>query len=547
MTGDRTPFRGLRLDAVDATRRRFLTVTGAAMGLAVVGSLPGLASADGSAVELTQLPEDPFALGVASGDPLSDSVVLWTRLAPRPLEPFGGLGPRPVMVLWEIAEDPAFRRVVRKGTARARREESYSVHIDVQGLRPWREYWYRFRVGRHVSPTGRTRTAPAAGDSPAALRFAFASCQAYWEGFYTAYRDLAAQDHDVVFHLGDYLYEYSVGVGAGVRQQQLPADTLRETVTLDDYRSRYALYKLDADLQAAHAAAPWIVTMDDHEVENNWADEIPEGNTPTPSRNEFLVRRANAFRAWWEHMPVRLSQQPIGPDVQLYRRFQYGDLVRFNLLDTRQYRDDQAAGDGSDPPNPGSLDPNRTITGAQQERWLLDGFAERSARWEVLAHQTAIAQLDTRAGAEVIVPMDTWDGYVASRQRVLGGAVERGVRNLVSIAGDLHRSVVSELKADYADPAAPVVGTEFVGTSISSGRDGMDNDEGGLTILAENPHVKFSNFQRGYVTVDVTPDQWVADYRVVDRVTVPDGTVSTRTRLAVEDGDPGIHVLGGQA
>lgn len=546
MTPDRNPFSGLRLDAVDATRRRFLTVTGAAMGLAVVGSLPGLASADGAAVELTQLPEYPFALGVASGDPLSDSVVLWTRLAPRPWEAFGGLGPRPVLVQWQLAEDPGFRRVVKSGTARARREESYSVHVDVKGLRPWREYWYRFRVGRHLSPVGRTRTAPAPGSSPQALKFAFASCQAYWEGYYTAYRDLAAREHDVVFHLGDYLYEYGVGVGAGVRQQQLPSHTLRETVTLDEYRGRYALYKLDADLQAAHASAPWIVTMDDHEVENNWADEIPEGNTPTPTRNEFVVRRANAFRAWWEHMPVRLSQQPIGPDLQLYRRFQYGDLVRFNLLDTRQYRDDQAAGDGSDPPNPGSLDPNRTITGAEQERWLLDGFAERSARWEVLAHQTAIAQLDTRAGAEVIVPMDTWDGYVASRQRVLGGAAERGVRNLVSIAGDLHRSVVSELKADYADPAAPVVGTEFVGTSISSGRDGMDNDEGGLTILAENPHVKFSNFQRGYVTVDVTPDQWVADYRVVDLVTVPDGTVSTRTRLAVADGEPTIHVVGGQ-
>lgn len=282
MTADRDPFQTLRLDAVDATRRRFLTVTGAAMGLAAVGALPGLAAADGPAVELNRLPDDPFTLGVASGDPLPDAVVIWTRLAPRPLEPFGGLGPRPVLVQWQVAEDEGFRRVVRSGTARARREQSYSVHVDVTGLRPWRHYWYRFRVGRDVSPVGRTRTAPAAGQPVPGLSFAFASCQAYWEGFYTAYRDLAALDHDVVFHLGDYLYEYGVGVGAGVRQQQLPADFLRETITLDEYRARYALYKSDPDLQAAHAAAPWIVTMDDHEVENNWAGDVPEGNTPTP-------------------------------------------------------------------------------------------------------------------------------------------------------------------------------------------------------------------------------------------------------------------------
>ncbi|MBC6467587.1 alkaline phosphatase D family protein [Actinomadura alba] len=514
------------------------------MGLAVAGSLPGIARADSSAVEVTDLRSDPFTLGIASGDPLSDSVVIWTRLAPEPLAPFGGLGPRPVTVLWQVAEDEQFGNVVRSGTARARREQSYSVHIDVQGLRPWRHYYYRFRVGRHLSPVGRTRTAPQYGRPVPGLSFAFASCQAYWEGFFTAYRDMAAQEHDVVFHMGDYIYEYGVGVDSGVRRQPVPVDFTRETMTLDEYRGRYALYKTDPDLQAAHAAAPWIVTLDDHEVDNNWAGPISENNTP---QDEFLVRRANAFRAWWEHMPVRMAQSPTGPDMQLYRRFQYGDLVRFNMLDTRQYRDNQAAGDGSKPPNPESLDPDRTITGDAQEKWLLDGMAERSARWEVLAHQTAIAQLDVKAGPEILVPMDTWDGYAASRQRVLDGAQERGVRNLVSIVGDLHRSIVSELKADYANDTAPVVGTEFVGTSISSGLDGMDNDQGGLTILAENPHVKFTNFQRGYVRVDVTPEQWVADYRVADRVIVPDGTISTRARLVVKDGDPSIHVVGGQS
>ncbi|PSL04792.1 alkaline phosphatase D [Haloactinopolyspora alba] len=536
MTDERSATDPTDLARTAASRRRFLAVTGAAAGLALTGDLPGNSAAWGARQDA--LKHDPFTLGVASGDPLSDAVVIWTRLAPEPLEPFGGLGPRPVMVQWQVAEDERFSRIVRRGTMRARREASYSVHVDVTGLRPWRHYYYRFRVGRHVSPVGRTRTAPAAGAAVAGLSFAFASCQAWWEGFYTAYRDLARHDHDVVFHLGDYIYEMGVGADSGVRQQPVPAEFTRETVTLDDYRGRYALYRTDPDLQDAHASAPWIVTMDDHEVENNWAGPISENNAP---EDEFLIRRANAFRAYWEHMPLRMTQSPTGPDLQLYRRFQYGDLVRFNVLDTRQYRDDQAAGDGQDPPNPGSLDPGRTITGDEQERWLLDGMAERSARWEVLAHQTAIAQLDTREGPDVVVPMDTWDGYVASRRRIVGGARDAGVRNLVSVAGDLHRSVASELKADYADEAAAPVGTEFVGTSISSGRDGTDHDQGGLTILAENPHVKFHNFQRGYVRCEVTPQQWVADYRVADKVTEPDGTVTTRSRLAVEDGDPTIN------
>ncbi|MEW2504197.1 alkaline phosphatase D family protein [Amycolatopsis sp. NPDC047767] len=521
------------------TRRKFLTVTGAAAALALAGTLPGITASGATTVDTDRVPGYPFTLGIASGDPLPDAVVIWTRLAPKPLDPFGGMNDRPVSVRWEVAEDERFRRVVRSGNALARREESHSVHVDVRGLRPWRHYFYRFHVGGHTSPVGRTRTSPTAHQSVPAVALAYASCQAWYEGFYTAYRDMAAKDHDVVFHLGDYIYEYGVGADGGLRKQDMAVDFQRETTTLDDYRGRYALYKTDADLQAAHAAAPWIVTIDDHEVENNWAGDISENNDPVA---QFLVRRANAFRAWWEHQPVRVSQLPTGPDIQMYRRFQYGDLIRFNVLDTRQYRDDQAAGDGTKAPNPDSLDPNRTITGAAQEKWLLDGMAQHSARWEVLAHQTAIAQLDTAAGAPVLVPMDTWDGYVASRKRILGGAQDRKVRNLVSIAGDLHRSVASELRPDYADPASPVVATEFVGTSITSGQDGMDLDAGGQTILDENPHVKFGNFQRGYVRCEVTPREWTADYRVVDKVSIRDGKVTTRAKLTVEDRVPAIHV-----
>jgi alkaline phosphatase D len=282
-----------------------------------------------------------------------------------------------------------------------------------------------------------------------------------------------------------------------------------------------------------------VVTTDDHEVVDNWADEAHPSAPPA----QFLVRRANAFRAYWEHMPLRLAQLPKGPDMQLYRRIRYGRLAEFSVLDTRQYRSDQAYGDGSKPPGPESLDPARTLTGDAQERWLLDGWTASRARWNVLAQQNALAQLDVKDGPEILVPMDTWDGYAASRDRVLGGAYRRKVRNLVSIGGDLHRSVASDLKLDFADPHSPTVGSEFVGTSITSGLDGMDLDPGGLTLLRENPHIKYGNFQRGYVSCTITPRQWISDFRVVDRVTVPNGTVSTRAKLLVEDGRPGIQTV----
>ncbi|TDO54575.1 alkaline phosphatase D [Kribbella sp. VKM Ac-2527] len=523
---------------VGSTRRNFVTVTGAAAALALAGNLPDLDFAKAGATGGVDR-RDPFTLGVASGDPLPDAVVIWTRLAPEPLAPFGGMDRRPVEVQWQLAEDEQFHRVVRHGTTQARPESSHSVHVDVQGLRPWRHYWYRFRVGNQVSPVGRTRTAPAYDQSVPVMSMAFASCQAWWEGWYTAYADMARREHDVVFFLGDYIYEF--GIDRGVRPHSNEDYVTRQTVTLDEYRNRYASYKMDPDLQAAHASAPWVVTVDDHEVVDNWADEAHPSAPPA----QFLVRRANAFRAYWEHMPLRLAQLPNGPDMQLYRRIRYGRLAEFSVLDTRQYRSDQAYGDGSKFPGPDVLDPTRTLTGDEQERWLLDGWTASQARWNVLAQQNALARLDVKDGPELLVPMDTWDGYAASRDRVLGGAHQRKIRNLVSIGGDLHRSVASDLKLDFANPDSPTVGSEFVGTSISSGLDGMDLDPGGLTLLRENPHIKYGNFQRGYVSCTITPRQWISDYRVVDRVTVPNGTVSTRAKLLVEDGRPGIRVVAG--
>ncbi|MVA74602.1 twin-arginine translocation signal domain-containing protein [Auraticoccus sp. F435] len=526
------PQRGLV--AAQATRRRFLTATGAAAALALTGELAGVRPAEALAPGSLGSAE-LFTLGVASGDPLPDAVVIWTRLAPEPTSPTGGMPARPVPVQWEVAEDERFRRVVRRGSARAVPESAHTVHVDVQGLRPRRHYWYRFRVGSQLSPVGRTRTAPAPGEAVAELSLAVASCQAIWEGWFTAYADMARRDHDAVLFLGDYIYEF--GIDRGVRPDSAAVENTRQTVTLDEYRHRYAQYKLDPDLQAAHAAAPWIVTLDDHEVVDNWADEAH----PSAPAAQFLVRRANGFRAYWEHMPLRLAQAPQGPDMQLYRRLRFGSLAEVNVLDTRQYRSDQAMGDGSKPPNPESQDPRRTLTGDRQEQWLLDGMAGSGTTWNVIGQQNALARLDTVAGPDVAVPMDTWDGYEGSRRRVLGGIAERGVDNVVSLGGDLHRSVASDLRLDFSDPSSPVMASEFVGTSIASGLDGQDLDPGGAVLLAENPHIRYCNFQRGYTSCTITPRTWKADYRVVDRVTVPDGEVSTRTTLVVEAGRPGIQ------
>jgi alkaline phosphatase D len=353
---------------------------------------------------------------------------------------------------------------------------------------------------------------------------------------------MAAEDLDFVVHLGDYQYEYDVGENAGVRNMQLDPSFRRETVTLPEYRNRYALTKLDPDLQAAHAAFSWIQTWDDHELENNWAGELAEPDhdgLPDGDPASFQVRKAAAFQAHYEHMPLRLPQRPSGASAALYRRLGFGGLLDMHVLDTRSFRSDQVPGARTAMRH----DPSRTLLGDAQERWLLDGWTASRARWNVLAQQNALAQLDVKDGPEILVPMDTWDGYAASRDRVLGGAYRRKVRNLVSIGGDLHRSVASDLKLDFADPDSPTVGSEFVGTSITSGLDGMDNDAGGLTLLRENPHIKYGNFQRGYVSCTITPRQWISDFRVVDRVTVPNGTVSTRAKLLVEDGRPGIQTL----
>ncbi|MBM7786892.1 alkaline phosphatase D family protein [Tenggerimyces flavus] len=529
----------LRTSELD--RRKFLALTSAGAVAAVFGFGPYTSR---EAADLT-FASDPFTLGVASGDPLPDGVVLWTRLAPDPLAE-GGAGGMPyekVAVRWEISEYENFRKLTKTGTAFAHPELAHSVHVEATGLRPDRWYFYRFRVGREVSPVGRTKTAPAPGANNSRLNFAFASCQAYPDGFWTAYEHMASEDLDLVVHLGDYIYEYGIPTHGGRRNQpgSVPIYFAGETITLDRYRLQHALYKSDPNLQAVHRNFPWIVTWDDHEVENNYAAGIPEASSQTPNPADFLVRRANAYRAYYEHMPLRRTSMPQGPDMQLYRRLRYGNLAEFNVLDTRQFRSDQAAGDGTDPPNPESLDPARTITGAEQERWLLDGLAASQATWNVLANQVIMAQRDVADGYAKAYSMDQWDGYVGSRDRVLGFITQQQIRNPVVITGDVHSNWAANLKANFDDPASRTIGVELIGTSISSGGDGSDTSAGGELALRQNPHYKFFNGQRGYVKCAVTPELWKADYRVVPFVYEQGAPISTRRSFVTEAGNPGLE------
>ncbi|SDU54553.1 alkaline phosphatase D family protein [Gordonia westfalica] len=507
------------------SRRRFLSWAGLVTGLAFT---PGLLGGAPPAATSPANSAGVFSLGVASGDPLPDGVVLWTRLARNPFAPGGGMGSRPVRVEWEIATDESMTRVVRRGTAHATPEWAHSVHVDVRGLAPAADHFYRFRALGEISPIGRTRTAPAPNARPGALSIAVASCQNWADGYYHAFGDMAAHAPDLVLHLGDYIYEKPIPLDAR-RGAIRPASATHEAVGLDDYRERYALYKSDPDLQQAHAMSPFSISFDDHEIDNNWAAKVPEDETPL---SRFAVRRACALRAWWENTPVRITARPDGTVIRAHRRLAFGDLAEINLLDTRSHRDDQVNGDNDSPQNARTADPSRTILGAAQERWLLDGLASSRARWDVLAQQVPMA--DLARGRSRAVSMDGWSGYESSRRRVLDGAAHRRVRNLVSLAGDIHRSVVADLRTDYADDS-PTRGVELATTSITSGGDGEDSDDGDRELKAASPHVRFGNSQRGYLLNRVYRDRWEAEFRVAPSVRSPRGSLRRRATVTIPD------------
>ncbi|MEX1007452.1 MAG: alkaline phosphatase D family protein [Acidimicrobiia bacterium] len=468
----------------------------------------------------------PFSLGVASGDPLPDGVVLWTRLAPDPLAG-GGMPARGVTVRWQVASDDRMRTIVRSGTATARPEHGHAVHVDVQRLEPGRPYWYRFVAGDDETPIARTRTAPADHVLPNRLRFAHVSCQRFDQGYYTAYADLAEHDLDLVLHVGDYIYEYS---GGPVRDPMLPTP-----VTLDDYRLRYALYKSDEHLQTAHAIAPWLVTWDDHEVENNYTSDSPVPGSLTPDTASFLPRRAAAYRAWWEHQPVRLPA-PTGPRARIYRRSSMGRLATIHVLDTRQYRTDQTCGVGDIGARcEAAFDPATTVLGPAQERWLGAGLRGNDARWNVLANQVVMQQWRFAPG-NAVWNLDQWDGYPVAPGPLLAPRRARGVADTVALTGDVHSSWVGTLAEDFDDPSSSVVGVEFVGPAVSTT---PSRALAGIepTIHENSPHLRWSETTRqGWVLHDVRPDEWRADYRLVDNVLVQGAPVTTASSWVVRHG-----------
>ncbi len=519
------------------TSRRSIIASAAAVG-GVIAVPAGAALDQRASAAAAPLRRDPFTLGVASGDPSPDGFVIWTRLAPQPLaaDGRGGMPSRRHDVRYEVAVDDRFRLVVKRGVVPADQRSAHAVHVEVSGLAPGREYFYRFRTGRWMSRTGRALTSPEPGSLPAALAMSFVSCSQFEHGFFTAYRRLAEDRPDLVLHLGDYQYEYKkddyTSPTGNVRDHRGP-----ETTTLAGYRQRHAQYKTDADLQEAHAVAPWLVVWDDHELDNNWADEIPENAASVPG---FLERRTAAFRAYYENMPLRRSSIPTGIDMPLYRRVRWGQLATFHLLDTRQFRDDQACGDGYDA-CPAASDPARTITGPDQEAWLLDGFNQSTARWDVLGQQVFFSQRDNDAGPLTVTSMDSWDGYVESRRRITQGWVDAQVRNPVVLTGDVHAHWASEVKLDFADPTSASVGTELVCSSITSGGDGADEPTGTHPWFPQNPHLKFWNNLRGYANTTITPSRLDVDFRCLPRVTAPGLPAFTRRSYSVVDGDPTLH------
>ena len=501
--------------------RRALIVATTSLALARTSAARGMEIARSATA-------NPFALGVASGDPATDGFVLWTRLVG-----FGGqsLDAPAVPVIYEIAADDRFGAIVRRGRMAASPALAHAVHVEVAGLRPGRPYWYRFHALGATSEVGRAVTAPV---HAASARLAVTSCQHFEQGWFGAYRDMVAAEPDLILQLGDYIYENSAAQLPKARTFDVP-----EPVDLDGYRRRHALYKSDPDLRAAHRAAPWVVTWDDHEVENDYADLA---NLKALDPTVFALRRAAAYQAYFEHMPVRPSlwARPGGP--RLYRELAWGDLFSLPVLDGRQYRSNQACNPPRQSGNrprahcPDLDAPDRTMLGAVQERWLSSTLAAEARPWTLLAQQTVMARLETPEG----VLSDQWDGYGPARDRLFTDLRRPSVRNPVVLSGDVHAFFVNDLKPDFLDPKSPVIGTEIVtsclaGSHAPKARFGEAQDR--------NHHVRYADLDRsGYALLDLTPGALRIDLRAVSDQADSDSTVSSLARFVVEAGRPGAQV-----
>ncbi|QZY30740.1 alkaline phosphatase D family protein [Nocardioides coralli] len=525
--------------------RRTVLATGAtAAGAAAVGLPHGATAAS------ERRRDTVFAHGVASGDPRPRSVVIWTRVTPTAqASPGSGRGPR-VQVLWEVATDRAFANVVRRGSFATGPGRDHTVKVDVTGLKPARWYHYRFTWDGVHSQVGRTRTAPGRRARPGNLRFGVVSCANLQAGWFSVYRHLADRDdlHGVL-HLGDYLYEYAPGqYGYGKDDEDVrPHDPPREMVSLSDYRRRHAQYKTDPDAQRLHAKYPWIITWDDHEVTNDqWRDGAENHDA---SEGSYRRRRARAHRAFDEWMPVRMDgTADLRDGTRLFRRLAFGRLAEISMLDLRTYRDKQVEQAAPPAPEPDGevSDPDRTITGAPQRRWLLGALSRKRAQWKVVGNPVMIAPVDfgdlpDEATGQVndvtgLLPedgapynTDQWDGYTADRDRVFGYIRDDGITDVLFVTGDIHSGWACELPLDagtyaYEDPDRQTAGVELVCSSVTSNNlKDITGDPSGATsegieesIKANNRHVRYLNFDdHGFSVLDLTAERAQMDWFIL--------------------------------
>ena len=479
---------------------------------------------------------DPFALGVASGQPRPDGVVLWTRLVFA--EADAAHQGRPQSVLCEVFADEALRQPVRDWVIETDARRGHSVHVIATGLQPGRHYWYRFSCGSAQSATGRTRTSPAEGERTERLRIAQASCQHFEQGYYVAHREMAQRDLDFVLFLGDYIYESSN-----------PKYRLRTHLggvpkTLDEYRARHAQYKGDADLRACHAAHPWVMTWDDHEVVNDYANDLDRDYSDPAV---FLRRRAAAYQAYFEHMPVRIGPDPAAPhQMRIHYRMVWGQLAELWTLDCRQYRDHQACPD----PNRGGArvvvgcdalqDPRRSMLGAAQEAWFMQGLTSSQRRWKLVAQSTQMSSsgIATPLGRSSF--NDAWDGYPLARERLLSGMAQARLQDVLVLGGDVHMNVAAQLRVRPNDDSSPIVASEIVTTSVSSR--GM-NDKLLATIRDNNPDIRHARAdERGYTLLDIRPAGTSVTFRATPHPAQNDSVLRDQARFEVLAGRAGVQL-----
>jgi len=488
----------------------------------------------------------PFTLGVASGAPATNGFVIWTRLAPNPLSSDpqcpGGIQGADIALYFEVASDPAMRTIVAAGRATAQARYGFSVHQQVEGLQPGREYWYRFSSGNATSRTGRALTLPVQGSPVKSLHLGFVSCSNYEQGYFSAYRHLAAERPEFVVYLGDYIYEYVDLASKNLVRRHSDG---REASNLHGYRNRYAQYHLDPDLMALRATSTSLVIWDDHEVANDYGDLLSQDGSPT---DVFRQRRAAAYQAFYEHMPVTPARTPDGAALRIYDRFRYGSLAEIHLTDARQYRSSTPCyGPPSQRPGrmitdaecPERLSEPRSMLGMAQEGWLNDGLSTSQSRWNIIAQSLLMAQLRRRnAHQEAIYWTDDWNGYPASRRRLLNHLHNARVANPLVIGGDIHSYWANDLKLDFDNPDSPTVATEFVGTSVSAHGPSFDF----AAALPENPHVRFFDAsQRGYATLRLLASHAEVRFRAISDACDPRATVGTRASFQVQAGKPGVQ------